>query len=65
MGGSLVFGVVNHFVIESPDHVAHITSDAWRLPFQWSAAGLVILEAAGTAMAIRWSAAKRSLPKTV
>ena len=34
MGGSLVFGIVNHFVIESADHVAHITADAWRLPFQ-------------------------------
>src|SRR5262245_53515718 len=61
MGGSLVFGVVNHFVIESPDHVAHIASDAWRLPFQWTAVGLVILEAVGTAVGIRWSAAKRSV----
>jgi hypothetical protein len=60
MGGSLVFGIVNHFVIESPDHVAHITSEAWRLPFQLSAAGLTILEAAGTAVGIRWSTATRS-----
>jgi hypothetical protein len=65
MGGSLIFGIVNHFVIESPDHVAHITSDAWRLPFQWSAVGLLILEAAGTAVGIRWSAANRSLRKAV
>ena len=59
MGGSLVFGLVNHFVVESPDHVAHITSEAWRLPFQLSAAGLALLEAAGTAVGIRWWAATR------
>ncbi len=60
MGGSLVFGIVNHFVVESPDHVAHITSEAWRVPFQLSAAGLALLEAAGTAVGIRWWAATRS-----
>ena len=65
MGGSLVFGIVNHFVIESPDHVAHIVSEAWRQPFQLSAAGLAILEAAGTAVGVRWSAANRSLRKAV
>ncbi len=47
MAGALVFGVVNHFVIESPDHVSRITADGWRLPFQATAALLVILEAAG------------------
>jgi len=60
MGGSLVFGIVNHFVIESADHVAHITSDAWRLPFQVTAVGLALLEAAGTAVGIRWAAFKRA-----
>ena len=60
MGGSLVFGIVNHFVIESADHVAHITSDAWRLPFQVTAVALAVLEAAGTAVGIRWAALKRA-----
>ena len=60
MGGSLVFGIVNHFVIESADHVAHITSDAWRLPFQVTAVALALLEAAGTAVGIRWAALKRA-----
>jgi hypothetical protein len=62
MGASLVFGIVNHFVIESPDHVGHITSDAWRLSFQLSAAGLAVLEAAGTAVGIRWAAISRRAP---
>ena len=52
MAGSLVFGIVNHFVIDSPDHVSHITSDGWRLPFQSTAVGLVILEAAGTVVGV-------------
>ena len=60
MGGSLVFGIVNHFVIESADHVAHITSDAWRLPFQVTAVALALLEAAGTAVGIRWAALRRA-----
>src|SRR4026209_1326215 len=59
MGGSLVFGIVNHFVIESADHVAHITSDAWRLPFQVTAVALALLEAAGTAGGTRRAARKR------
>lgn len=60
MAGSLVFGLVNHFVIESPDHVSHITSPTWRQPFQLTAAALAVLEAAGTALGIRLLAAKRT-----
>src|SRR5436190_11132303 len=60
MGGSLVFGIVNHYVIESPDHVAHIASGPWRLPFQWTAAALVLLEAAGTAVGLRGAALMRT-----
>jgi hypothetical protein len=60
MGAALVFGLVNHFVIESPDHVSHITSDEWRLAFQLTAVGLLILEAAGTAVGLRWAAAGRA-----
>src|SRR6516225_10088736 len=32
MAGSLVFGVVNHFLLESPDHVGHVAAQ-WRLLF--------------------------------
>lgn len=60
MGGSLIFGIVNHFVIESADHVAHITSDTWRLPFQITAVGLVLLEAAGVVVGIRGAAVTRT-----
>ena len=59
MAGSLIFGVVNHFVIESPDHVNHVTSATWRLPFQLTAVALAVLEAGGTAIGIRLVAMKR------
>src|SRR5262245_13871832 len=32
MAGSLVFGVLNHFVFVSPDHVMHVANQ-WRLLF--------------------------------
>ena len=47
MGGALVFGLVNHFIIDSADHVSQVTNATWRLPFQVSAALLLVLEAAG------------------
>jgi hypothetical protein len=47
MLGSLVFGVVNHFLIVSPDHVQHLARGDWRFPFQLTAALLVITEGLG------------------
>jgi hypothetical protein len=52
MAGSLVFGVVNHFVLASPDHVAHIDSE-WRTLFATTAVLLAITEAVGSGLAIR------------
>lgn len=55
MCGALVFGLVNHFIIEGPDHVAHVAA-AWRQCFGVTAALLVLCEALGTAIGV-WSAA--------
>jgi hypothetical protein len=52
LGGSLVFGVVNHFVLSSPDHVTHVDPH-WRTLFATTAALLALTEALGAAMAIR------------
>jgi hypothetical protein len=46
MAGSLVFGVVNHFVIVSPDHVNHVAVE-WRTLFAITAVLLLVFEAAG------------------
>jgi MFS family permease len=48
MAGSLVFGLVNHFVIGSPDHVNHV-AEQWRMLFASTAVLLVITEGIGTA----------------
>ena len=46
MAGSLVFGLVNHFMIASPDHVSHVAAE-WRTLFAVTAVLLVLFEAAG------------------
>ena len=52
MAGSLVFGVVNHFVFVSPDHVAHVDTQ-WQPLFAATAVLLAVTEALGSGLAIR------------
>ena len=52
MAGSLVFGLVNHFVLVSPDHVAHVDPQ-WRALFATTAVLLAVTEALGSGLAIR------------
>jgi len=52
MAASLVFGVVNHFLIDSPDHISHIAA-AWRSLFVTTAVLLTITELLGVAIALR------------
>jgi hypothetical protein len=52
MAASLVFGLVNHFVIVSPDHVSEV-ADAARPLFAATAVLLVLSEAAGVMLAVR------------
>jgi hypothetical protein len=54
MGGALVFGLINHFIVGGSDHVSHVAAD-WRLLFGVTAALLVMCEAAGTAIGV-WAA---------
>jgi len=52
MAGSLVFGLINHFLIISPDHVSQVTAQ-WRPMFTASAVLLVFSETAGTLIGLR------------
>jgi hypothetical protein len=52
MAGSLVFGVVNHFVLASPDHVTHVAGPARSL-FAITAALLAASEGLGLGLALR------------
>ena len=49
---SCIFGVVNHFVLVSPDHVAHIAEHA-RPIFAATAVLLTLTEAAGAILSVR------------
>ena len=49
MAGSLVFGIVNHFVIASPDHVSRVAAE-FRTLFTVTAVLLAVFEAAGVVM---------------
>jgi hypothetical protein len=52
MAGSLVFGLVNHFVLDSPDRVNHVDLQ-WRTLFAATAALLIVTEGLGLGLAIR------------
>jgi hypothetical protein len=54
MAGSLVFGLVNHFALAGPDHVAHVARQ-WRPLFTTTAALLALTEALGFGLAIRFA----------
>src|SRR6478609_8096377 len=56
LAASLIFGVVNHFILESPDHVARIASD-WKGLFTVTAVLLALTEALGSGLAF-WRAAQ-------
>jgi len=50
--GAFLFGVINHYVLESADNVAQIPATEWGSAFTWSAHALALLELAGTAASI-------------
>ncbi len=54
MSGALVFGLINHFIIDGLDHVAHVAAE-WQPMFGTTAVLLVISEAAGAAVGV-WAA---------
>lgn len=56
MSGALVFGLINHFIIDGLDHVGHVAAE-WRPLFGVTAALLLVCEAAGTAIGV-WSATR-------
>jgi hypothetical protein len=47
MIGSLIFAGYNHFVVDSPDHVANVPSGTWGAVFVVSAVIMAVIEVAG------------------
>ena len=52
MAGAFVFGFVNHFVFESPDHVGQVVTH-WRSLFATTAVLLALTEALGSGLAVQ------------
>jgi hypothetical protein len=58
MLASLIFGIVNHYVLDSPDNVSAVPEHEWRHTFVLSAALVAVSEAIGAALgafaALKW-----------
>lgn len=52
MAGSFFFGLVWHFIIDSPDHVSHVHGGVGGPVFFWSSVALAIIEAASAALGL-------------
>ena len=56
MIGSLIFAGYNHFVVDSPDHVANVPSGTWGAVFVVSAVIMALIEVAGCGIGL-WAVA--------
>jgi hypothetical protein len=54
MAGALVFGLINHFLIDGSDHVSNVVAE-WRSVFGTTAVLLLLSEAAGVIVGV-WAA---------
>lgn len=52
IAGSLFFGVYNHFILISPDHVSQISSQGWGLLFQVTAILILIVDGLGCGITV-------------
>jgi hypothetical protein len=64
MAASLVFGLVNHFIIASPDRVDHVVAHAQTV-FGVTAVLLVLSEAAGAVLGFSYGRSRRIEPSYV
>jgi hypothetical protein len=61
MAGSLLFGIYNHFIVISPDHVSQVSFVGWGLLFQVTAFLILIVDGLGCGVGM-W--ALRNLQQT-
>lgn len=47
MAGAILFGIYNHFIAISPDHVSHVSFEGWGLLFQVTAILTLIVDGFG------------------
>jgi hypothetical protein len=58
MLASLLFGVLNHIVLDSPDYVMHVPGHEWRHSFVLSAVTEAIGTVLGVMAAVKWRGAE-------
>jgi hypothetical protein len=61
MAGACLFGLYYHFVLPSPDHVAHVPAGFWGEVFRITAVLLALSEALGSILGVIWL---RTQPKS-
>ena len=54
MAGACLFGLYYHFVLPSPDHVAHVPAGLWGEVFRITAVLLALSEALGFILGVMW-----------
>ncbi|HXE58625.1 MAG TPA: hypothetical protein VNK43_11545, partial [Gemmatimonadales bacterium] len=59
MGGALVYGIVYHYVLPTPDHVARTPPGLWGAAFRASALAIALLEGVGALIGARLLASSR------
>lgn len=52
MLGSLLYGLVNHFLIPGADNAIHMSPGGWQLPFLVTSYLLLVFEAAGSVIGV-------------
>jgi hypothetical protein len=52
MMGALLFGIYNHFIVMSPDHISQIPFEGWGVMFQMTALLLWVTEGIGCGVGI-------------
>ena len=52
IAGSLLFGIYNHFIVMSPDHVSQVSFAGWGLLFQITAILILIVDGLGSGVGL-------------
>ncbi len=52
IAGALLFGIYNHFIVISPDHVSQVSFAGWGLLFQITAILILIVDGLGSGFGV-------------
>ena len=64
IAGSLLFGIYNHFIVISPDHVSQVSLAGWGLLFQVTAILILIVDGFGCGISV-WALKTIQQPEEV